>query len=193
MNKNFFAKFVFWKKWIFPGMYCYSDGFISQKPVKRDAEICGVVAFKRKHECFCWALRQVELPFSSDGINFCDDWEKLDGYRATKLIAEQAKEQGKRAEAVRFCLDFQSTVCCANEVFLPSKREFMLSLGHLDVISDSLKRIDTPAMDCGAMYWTASGQCLYPVWLAGVGYNFGFGFVPLDRKCRVWPMFRLKF
>lgn len=193
MNKSLFKKLIFWKKWVFPGMYCYADGTVSSKPELNGQKACGVVAFVRKHEYFAFGMTQEELPFSSDELFYEKVWEKYNGKDATYFIAERAKAEGKHAEAVQFCLNYAEEGFEKGKAFLPSKYESLAASQFYKIISKSFEKIGAPAMDYGTMYWTSSGLCFYPIWLRGYGYNFGFGFVPESRKCMVRPMFRFSY
>lgn len=193
MDKNFFKKLIFWKKWIFPGMYCFADGTVSSKAEVDGKKACGVVAFVRKNDYFAFAIEQKELPFSSDKLPYFSPWEKLNGKDATHFIFERGKELEKSVEAVQFCLNFNAHGFCQGDAFLPSKYEFLNASQFYETISKSFVSIGAAPMDYGLMYWTASGVCFYPVWMRGYGYNFGFGFVPFSRKCLVRPMFRFSY
>ncbi len=193
MNKNLLKKLIFWKKWVFPGMYCYADGTVSSKSELNGQKACGVVAFVRKHEYFAFGMAQEELPFFSDELSYEKVWEKQNGKDATHFIAGRAKAEGKHAEAVQFCLNYDCAGFEQGAAFLPSKYEFLAASQFYETISKSFENIGAPTMDYGSMYWTASGLCFYPVWMRGYGYNFGFGSVPFNRKCLVRPMFRFSY
>ena len=193
MNKNLFKKLIFWKKWVFPGMYCYADGTVSSKPELNGQKACGVVAFVRKHEYFAFGMTQEELPFSSDELSYERAWEKSNGKDASHFVSERAVAQDKHAEAVQFCLNYDEEGFEKEIAFLPSKHEFLAASQFYETISKSFEKIGAPVMDHGSMYWTASGLCFYPVWMLGYGYNFGFGAVPFNRKCLVRPMFRFSY
>ena len=156
------------------GMYLYEDGLISPKIIKGN-QITSVIGHVDKYGGLAVCLKQRQLPWSSDLLAaslypslytvgntgdiwfYCNESKDPDipsGKMLTKMIVEEARLQGKRAEAAEYCYTYAYDGVKAGEAFLPSKEEMDCVYGNCQATIDYAFRKLHAAPMCSC-YWTS--------------------------------------
>lgn len=137
------------------GMFMYEDGLIFPEIIKGN-QITSVVGYVGKNEGLSVCLKEKKLPWSSD-VLYVGMKNNLSGKEATQLIVEEARREGKKAEAAQYCFEYAEDGVKAGGAFLASKEELGLVYPNKKQINAALDMLH--AIVLNEMFYWSSPEC----------------------------------
>lgn len=144
------------------GMFCYEDRTFSKK-LAENLNVCGVVGYVGVHRALVIGLDEAVLPWSSDDFDvehakkeILKNQPKENRHKlvTTAWLLEEAKRQGKKAEAMSWCFELCKNSIKRGEMFLPKFELLKIGMKDKEAIDASLIQLGLPKLS--GRYWSAS-------------------------------------